>query len=172
MLQPIHADTDREKTRFTGFPFAHVRRPGGAVMSNTGAVRGYRYQLRAARCSGAVLAATPVYLGVMPVIRDRSPFGASRLAVWAIKHVVAPVHRWLYRAAGGGMFRLGSLNRSILLLTTTGRKTGKPRTTPVFLLPDSGGFVVCNVKPGSERTNPWVLNLRASPAATVQSVRM
>ena len=29
-------------------------------------------------------------------------------------------------------------------------------------------MVICNVKPGSERTNPWVLNLRATPVAQAQ----
>lgn len=59
-------------------------------------------------------------------------------------------------------------NHNILLSTTIGRKTGKPRTTPVFYLRDSDRFVVCNVRPGTERVNPWVLNLRADPTATVQ----
>ena len=93
----------------------------------------------------------------------RSSFGASQPAVWTIKNVVAPVHRWIYRRTGGRV-----LNRNILLLTTQGRKTGKPRTTPVFFLRDSERLVICNVKPGSELTNPWVLNLRANPTATVQ----
>ena len=60
------------------------------------------------------------------------------------------------------------LDRNILLLTTRGRKTGQARTTPVFFLRDGSRVVVCNVKPASERTNPWVLNLRADPTATVQ----
>lgn len=80
----------------------------------------------------------------------RNSFGASQPAVWTIKNVVAPVHRWIYRRTGGRV-----LNRNILLLTTQGRKTGKPRTTPVFFLRDSERLVICNVKPGSERTNPW-----------------
>jgi deazaflavin-dependent oxidoreductase (nitroreductase family) len=94
--------------------------------------------------------------------------GASPFAVWAIKHIVAPVHRCVYRATGGRAFRWGKRNRSILLLTTTGSRTGKLRTTPVFFLRDRGRFVVCNVKPGSERANPWVLNLRSHPTASVQ----
>ena len=88
--------------------------------------------------------------------------------MWAIKRLVAPAHRWIYRRTGGRMFRFGSLNRNILLLTTTGRKTGRSRTTPVFFLRDSNRLVICNVKPYSERTNPWVLNLRANPTASVQ----
>ncbi len=104
----------------------------------------------------------------MPDMGYRGSLGANPLAVWAIKHLVAPVHRWVYRRTGGRMLGFGRLNRHILLLTTTGRKTGRSFTTPVFFLRDSDRLVVCNVKPGSERTNPWVLNLRANPTATVQ----
>jgi F420H(2)-dependent quinone reductase len=75
---------------------------------------------------------------------------------------VAPAHRFLYGVTGGRAFRFGKRNRSILLLTTTGRQTGRARTTPVFFLRDADRFVVCNVTPGSERTNPWVLNLRSN----------
>ena len=94
--------------------------------------------------------------------------GASRFAVWSIKNVVAPVHRVVYRATGGWAFRWARRGRSILLLTTTGRRTGKPRTTPVFFLRDGDRYVVCNVRPESERVNPWVLNVGADPAVSLQ----
>jgi F420H(2)-dependent quinone reductase len=55
-----------------------------------------------------------------------------------------------------------------LLLTTTGRRSGKDRTTPVYYLRDGNQLVVCNVNPGFERPNPWTLNLIANPIARVQ----
>lgn len=88
--------------------------------------------------------------------------GASRLGVWAIKHLVAPVHRRIYSWTNGRLF-----SRNILLLTTTGRRSGEARTTPVFFLRDGDVLVVCNVRPAAERANPWVNNLRAHPAVTV-----
>lgn len=94
--------------------------------------------------------------------------GAGRFAVWSIKNVVAPVHRLTYRATGGRAFRWGKRSRSILLLTTTGRRTGEPHTTPVFFLRDAGRYVVCNVRPVSERVNPWVLNVAADPTVSIQ----
>ena len=93
---------------------------------------------------------------------------AGRSAVWAIKHIVAPVHRVAYRATGGAAFRRGKRTRNILLLTTTGRRTGKPHTTPVFFLRDGTRYVVCNVRPESERRNPWVLNVGANPNVSLQ----
>jgi len=94
--------------------------------------------------------------------------GATPVGVWVIKHLVSPVQRWVYRTTGGNRLLMGATQDKILLLTTLGRISGKERTTPVFYLRDGDRLVVCNVNPGFERTNPWVLNLRAHPVARVQ----
>jgi deazaflavin-dependent oxidoreductase (nitroreductase family) len=86
--------------------------------------------------------------------------------VLAIGEIVSPLQRELYRRTGG---RLSLTGRApILLLTTTGRRTGKARTVPLFYLRDGDHLVICNVNPGLERPNPWLLNLRAEPHASVQ----
>jgi len=94
--------------------------------------------------------------------------GATRLGVWIIKHLVSPAQRFLYRATRGGAFTTAGRGKNVLLLTTKGRLTGKARTTPVYYLRDGDRIVICNVNPGFERINPWVLNLRAHPIAKVQ----
>lgn len=94
--------------------------------------------------------------------------GATPLGVWVIKHVVSPVQRFLYRATGGKAFTTAGSGRQVLLLTTKGRLSGADRTTPLYYLRDGERVVICNVNPGSERTNPWVTNLRAHPAAKLQ----
>ncbi len=101
-------------------------------------------------------------------ILDVSKLGASRFGVWTIKHVITPFQRWIYRSTGGRYLIVGGSRDRILLLTTKGRKSGKYRTVPVFYLRDGDQLVVCNVNPGFEHTNPWVLNLRANPVAQVQ----
>ena len=88
--------------------------------------------------------------------------------MWSIKHLVSPLQSWLYQLTGGKILILGSKGRHILLLTTHGRRTGKDRTTPVYFLQDGHRIIVCNVNPGFERTNPWVLNLRANPHVIAQ----
>ena len=94
--------------------------------------------------------------------------GATKIGVWLIKHIVAPLDRWLYRKTDGKLLSTGRPVGPILLLTTTGRRSGKKRTTPVFYLRDNGCLILCNANPGFEQTNPWVLNLRAQPNAMVQ----
>jgi deazaflavin-dependent oxidoreductase (nitroreductase family) len=94
--------------------------------------------------------------------------GATRLGVWSIKHIIAPIHRLLYRASGGRIFSSFGADTGVLLLTTRGRLTGKERTTPLYYLRDGNRIIICNVNPGFERTNPWVINLRAHPIARLQ----
>ena len=94
--------------------------------------------------------------------------GATRAGVWAIKHVVSPLQRWVYASSGGRVFSKIGSGRNVLLLTTKGRRTGVDRTNPVFYLRDGELVIICNVNPGFERTNPWVINLRANPIARIQ----
>jgi hypothetical protein len=76
--------------------------------------------------------------------------GATRLGVWIIKHVVSPSDRWLYQRTGGQRVALGKPLGPLLRLPTTGRRTGKERTTPVYYLRDGSRLVLCNVNPGFE----------------------
>ena len=92
--------------------------------------------------------------------------GATRPGTWAIAHLVSPWQRRLLLATGGRVSLTGK--RPVLLLTTTGRRSGRPRTIPLFFLRDGDDLVVCNVRPPSERPNPWPLNVRANPDVSVQ----
>ena len=55
----------------------------------------------------------------------------------------------------------------VLLLTTTGAKTGAQRTQPVLYLRQGDGFVVVAVNWGQEHNPSWYCNLRANPRAKV-----
>jgi deazaflavin-dependent oxidoreductase (nitroreductase family) len=94
--------------------------------------------------------------------------GATRVGVWTIKRVVAPLDRRLYRLTGGRVLTAGRPVAPTLLLTTVGRRTGKQRTNPVFYLCDGNCIVICNVNPGFEQPNPWILNIGANPDVQVQ----
>jgi len=81
--------------------------------------------------------------------------------------VTGRVHTVLYRLTGGwiGQAAGGITN---LLLTTTGRKSGQPRTVPLAYVEDEGRFVVVASNGGSDRPPGWWVNLRHQPAATVE----
>jgi deazaflavin-dependent oxidoreductase (nitroreductase family) len=80
----------------------------------------------------------------------------------AIFRVMNRAHIALYRATGGRV--LGKIAGSpVLILTTTGRKTGQPRTTPLVYAPDGARFcVIASDHPG------WYINLKAHPQATIE----
>ncbi|MCK9922976.1 nitroreductase family deazaflavin-dependent oxidoreductase [Frankia sp. AgPm24] len=57
---------------------------------------------------------------------------------------------------------------TILLLTTTGRKSGQPRTTPLIFAKDGDDFLVVASQGGAPTHPLWFLNLEADPKAEVQ----
>jgi deazaflavin-dependent oxidoreductase (nitroreductase family) len=78
------------------------------------------------------------------------------------------VHRTLYRMSGGW---LGSTLRGgpVLLLTTTGRKTGQDRTLPLsYVEAGDDDVVVVASAAGAPRNPAWYINLRANPRVRVQ----
>ncbi len=82
--------------------------------------------------------------------------------------LLSKLHVVLYRVSGG---RLGGRFRKtapVLLLTTTGRKSGKQRTTPLLYLEEAGQYVVVASVGGAPKHPAWYLNLLGNPAATIQ----
>jgi F420H(2)-dependent quinone reductase len=77
------------------------------------------------------------------------------------------LHVFLYRVSNGrvgGRFRGGP----VLLLTTTGRKTGRKRTTPLLFARDGNRLAVIASNGGRNRDPSWWTNLRFNPEAEVE----
>ena len=73
----------------------------------------------------------------------------------------------LYRLSGGRVG--GRINKApVLLLTTTGRKSGQKRTAPVVYLANGESVVVIGSNAGHNRTPAWSLNLKANPEAEIE----
>jgi deazaflavin-dependent oxidoreductase (nitroreductase family) len=72
-----------------------------------------------------------------------------------------------FRANGGkvGGFFEGA---TMLLLTTTGAKSGRLHTTPLVYLPDGDRFVVIASKGGAPTNPDWYHNLLVNPKATIE----
>lgn len=73
----------------------------------------------------------------------------------------------IYRLSGG---RIGSKvgEGPVLLLTTTGRKSGQPRTAPVLYLEHGDAMILIDTNGGNERLPGWSYNLKADPEAEVE----
>ena len=75
-------------------------------------------------------------------------------------------HGGVYRASGGRL--LGRVaGMPVLLLTTTGRESGKPRTAALTYFRDGEDLAVIGSFGGSDLPPAWWLNLQRDPQASV-----
>jgi deazaflavin-dependent oxidoreductase (nitroreductase family) len=77
-----------------------------------------------------------------------------------------PVSRWVGRWMSGQHRRKGYrfMGMEVLFLTTSGRKTGLPRETPVAWFPDGDeAWLIVASAAGSARNPGWYLNMAARP---------
>jgi deazaflavin-dependent oxidoreductase (nitroreductase family) len=88
-------------------------------------------------------------------------FIAGALRVFSRVHIT--LYRWTGGIIGGRIF-----GNQMLLLTTTGRKTGQPRTTPVAYLTDGDAMIIVGGAAGAVKHPDWWLNLQSHPEAQVQ----
>lgn len=77
-------------------------------------------------------------------------------------------HTWIYRLSGGRILGSVGLGRKILLLTSTGRRSGVARTTPLVYMADGERFVIYGSNGGKENPPAWLLNLQSNPDAEVE----
>jgi deazaflavin-dependent oxidoreductase (nitroreductase family) len=69
-----------------------------------------------------------------------------------------------YRADGGASMG----DRPLVLLTTVGRTTGMPRTTPMMFVRDDERIFVVASNAGAPKDPQWYRNLIADPSVTVE----
>jgi deazaflavin-dependent oxidoreductase (nitroreductase family) len=79
--------------------------------------------------------------------------------VWADKK--------LHRVFGGRVSLVALAGLPSLRLTTTGRKSGLPRSTNLLYYPHGDDFVLTGSNWGRPRNPAWTLNLRTNPKAEV-----
>lgn len=79
----------------------------------------------------------------------------------------ARANTWIYRRSNGKLG--GTVQQApVALLTTTGRKTGEPRVSPLIYVRDSDRVVLVASRGGSDKHPLWYLNLKANPKVSVQ----
>ncbi len=82
---------------------------------------------------------------------------------WSLTRLDAMALRLMGKSLGGRI-----ADAPTLLLTTTGRRSGKARTTPLVYVRDGDGFLVVAAFGGSPWNPHWLANLRHEPRATVE----
>ena len=81
-----------------------------------------------------------------------------------------PIHQLLFRLSSGRL--LGRLEgQGVLVLVTTGRKSGKRRSVPLlyFQFEGSGDLIIVASNYGQDRHPAWYLNIAADPNVTVET---
>ncbi len=82
-----------------------------------------------------------------------------------------PIHRRLYRLTGGCGILSRALGMDMILVTGTGRRSGKLRTVPLAAVRDGVAWTVVGSNAGKGRMPAWVHNLRSHSAVTVEHGR-
>lgn len=91
---------------------------------------------------------------------------STRLGGWFFTTVTPGLDRWLLRRTVG-RYSLAGLGVPTLLLTTIGRKSGQPRSTPLLYLADGEHLIIIASRGGRRAPPAWLLNLQHTPEAKV-----
>jgi deazaflavin-dependent oxidoreductase (nitroreductase family) len=102
------------------------------------------------------------------------PKGLDSPATRTIIKVMSGANVWLYRRSNGRIgktWRVGSALRHgvpVCLLTTTGRKSGLPRTVPLLHMTDGDNVILVASQGGLPENPQWYGNVLADPDVSVQ----
>jgi deazaflavin-dependent oxidoreductase (nitroreductase family) len=108
-----------------------------------------------------------------PKIRPK-PEGLDKPVAVRIIKVMSRVNTRVYRLTGGRVgknWRIGAGIKKpvpICLLTTTGRKSGQPRTVPLCYLRDGANLVLVASQGGLPSNPQWYGNIRANPDVEIE----
>jgi deazaflavin-dependent oxidoreductase (nitroreductase family) len=93
---------------------------------------------------------------------------ATRPTAWLCRHTLHHIDRLVFRITRGRTTFSSSLSGlPVVMLATTGARTGRQRTVPVLGIPDGDRLVVIASNYGQRHSPAWCHNLRAHPRATV-----
>jgi F420H(2)-dependent quinone reductase len=104
--------------------------------------------------------------------RPLSPKQVARLnakSTGTMMKWMARAQTWIFKKSNGRIGDKFLRGAAVGVLTTTGRKSGEPRDTPLLYLQE-GKRIVLVASQGGRATNPtWYLNLKANPAVRFQT---
>jgi deazaflavin-dependent oxidoreductase (nitroreductase family) len=103
-----------------------------------------------------------------PMQRGTQAFASTRPGAWVFSRSLATMDRVVSRVTGGrtSVPRLMA-GLPVLVLTTTGRRSGQPRASHLIAVPFGDTLALIGTNFGQPHTPAWVLNLEAEPRAAV-----
>ncbi|UXA05584.1 nitroreductase family deazaflavin-dependent oxidoreductase [Mycobacterium sp. SMC-2] len=95
-------------------------------------------------------------------------FASTTVGVALLRHTAHHLDRLVTRVAGGRTSFAGvATGIPVVMLTTTGAKSGEPRTVAVYGIPHPDGLALIASNFGGAKHPAWYHNLKAHPEATV-----
>jgi deazaflavin-dependent oxidoreductase (nitroreductase family) len=108
------------------------------------------------------------YAEANPIQRFLRRFAASGPGSWLFARVLHHIDRPVYRLTGGRhTFAAMVSGLPVVMLTTTGARSGLARTVPVLGLPTPDGLAVIASNYGQAHHPAWYHNLRADPTGEI-----
>lgn len=102
------------------------------------------------------------------VQRGVQAVAASKPGAWMLSYTLAPIDKLVHRATKGKATAAGVLTGlPVVMVTTTGAKSGEQRTAPLLGIPVGDDIALIGGNFGQKSAPGWVYNLTADPAATV-----
>jgi deazaflavin-dependent oxidoreductase (nitroreductase family) len=93
---------------------------------------------------------------------------STRFGAWYFSKTLHLPDKALFKVTGGRLTVPALLaGLPVMMLTTTGAKTGKPRTMPLLGIPVGEDLAVIGSNYGQRNTPGWVYNLEADPSAII-----
>lgn len=85
---------------------------------------------------------------------------------WLFK-ILTRLHLWIYRLSGGKMWGT-MMGQPVVILTTKGRKSGRPWTVPLLSFKDKDDYILVASNGGQNFHPAWYLNLQSNPEVMLE----
>lgn len=96
-------------------------------------------------------------------------FGSTRGGAWMFSKLLAPSDRLIHKVTKGRTSAPEVLaGLPVIMVTTTGRRSGQPRTSPLIAVPVGDSLALLGTNFGQTNTPAWVFNLEADSDVTVR----
>jgi deazaflavin-dependent oxidoreductase (nitroreductase family) len=97
------------------------------------------------------------------VHRSLRTFASTRPGAWVFARLAHHLDRPVFRLSGGKRSAASIIaGLPLVMVTTTGAKSGKPRTVPLLAFPADNGIAVIASNFGQRHQPAWYHNLRAN----------
>ena len=104
-----------------------------------------------------------------PIHRANRALAGSKPGAWFFSKTIQPLDGLALRLTKGRTTATETLaGLPVVNVTTTGRKSGQPRTAPLIAVPIGDDLALLGTNFGGKRTPAWVYNLEADPTATAE----